>query len=416
MPIFLNIWKSITHNWTAVISHETFHVVTANAISPREEPPPLHKSLPSRDQGNQFRRRTILLCVLVLVAAVTVFAWSRKPTAAVVATAAREVVDLVVVSGRLRAVREAAVGVEISGTVEEALVREGDRVTAGQPLARIGLIDYGAQREQALAHRDTNAAEAAAATLVATQARNDLRRTEELANGGVTSESELETARNLAARLGASETSAHARLSEDESALRLLERQLEKRTVRAPFAGVVTRRSVEPGQSVGPGAALYLVAEMTQTEIYAETDENNVDRLHSGQVATVIAPAFRNQPFQARLTQIGPRIDWDRGVIGLRLAPENPPDFLLPNMTVDVNIEVGRYPQALTLPASAVIRVREGNFVMMVMGDRFERRAVTVVGENPLYVAIEGLAPGTQVAKEATKARIGPRYQMLVAK
>jgi hypothetical protein len=63
-----------------------------------------------------------------------------------------------------------------------------------------------------------------------------------------------------------------------------------------------------------------------------------------------------------------------------------------------------------------VIRVREGNFVMMVMGDRFERRAVTVVGENPLYVAIEGLAPGTQVAKEATKARIGPRYQMLVAK
>ena len=123
-------------------------------------------------------------------------------------------------------------------------------------------------------------------------------------------------------------------------------------------------------------------------------------------------PAFRAQPFQARLSQIGPRIDWDRGVVGLRLSPENPPDFLLPNMTVDVNIEVGRYPHALTLPVAAVLRAREGNFVLAVQGDRFERRAVTVVGENPIYIAIEGLAPGSQVAKEATKAKVGPRYRM----
>lgn len=345
-----------------------------------------------------------------------VFGMTRRPVATVVTTEIREVVDLVVVSGRLRAVREAAVGVEISGTVEEALVREGDRVVAGQPLARVGLVDYEAQRAQANARRDTSAADAAAAALAVAQAQSDLKRTEELSARGITSISELETGRNLAARLGAVENAARARLAEDESALRLLERQLEKRIVRAPFAGVVTRRSVEPGQSVGPGTALYLIAEMTQTEIYAETDEANLNRLRPGQVATAIAPAFRTQPFKARLSQIGPRVEWDRGVIGLRLLPENPPDFLLPNLTVDVNIEVGRFPQAVTLPVTAVLRARDGNFVLAVQGDRFERRAVTVVGENPTSIAIEGLAAGSQVAREATKAKVGPAYRMSVDK
>ena len=340
----------------------------------------------------------------------------RKPVAAVVSPEVREVVDLVVVSGRLRAVREAAVGVEISGTVEEALAREGDRVTAGQPLARVGLVDYTAQRDQAIARRDTSAADVTAAALTAAQARNDLKRTEELATRGVTSASELESGRNLAARLSASERAAQARLAEDEGSVRLLERQLEKRIVRAPFAGVITRRSVEPGQSVGPGTALYLVAEMTQTEIYAETDEANLGRLHLGQIATAIAPAFRSQPFKARLTQIGPRVDWDRGVVGLRLTPENPPDFLLPNMTVDVNVEVGRFPQAVTLPAAAVLRGRDGNFVLLVQGDRFERRAVKIVGENPTSIALEGLPAGAQVARDATKTKAGPRYQFSTAK
>lgn len=352
---------------------------------------------------------------VALVAAIVAIGTKRQATATVVTPTIREVVDLVVVSGRLRAVREAAVGVEISGTVEEALVREGDRVAAGQPLARLALLDYEAQRAQASARRDTSAADAAAAALAAAQARSDLKRTEELSARGVSSPVELETARNLAARLAAVENAALARKAEDEGALLVLDRQLQKRIVQAPFAGVVTRRSVEPGQSVGPGTALYLVAEMAQTEIYAETDEANVSRLRTGQAATVIAPAYRSQPFPARLSQIGPRVDWDRGVVGLRLLPENAPEFLLPNMTVDVNIEVGRFPQAMTLPVSAVLRARDGNFVLSVQSDRFERRSVTVVGENPTSIAVTGLDPGIQVAKEVTKVKVGPSYRMSAA-
>ncbi|MBL9210550.1 MAG: efflux RND transporter periplasmic adaptor subunit [Opitutaceae bacterium] len=352
-----------------------------------------------------------------LVVAGLLVAWfvRRPPTAVVVAPEVREVVDLVVVSGRLRAIREAAVGAEIGGAIEEALVREGDRVTAGQELARLSMLDYDSQREQARAARATSAADVEVAALAVAQARRDLARVAELARGGVTTSAELETVGNLAARLAAAENAARARLAENDAALAVLERQLAKRSVRAPFAGIVTRRSVEPGQSVVPGTALFLVAEMSAVEIYAETDENNVQRLRVGQPATVIAPAYRDQPFPAKLDQIGPRVEWDRGVIGLRLTPAQPPAFLLPNMTVDVNIEVGRYPQALTLPAAAVLRARDGNYVMLVEGDRFTRRAVKVIGENPAHVALEGLTAGDRVARDATKVTADARHRMTAA-
>ena len=357
-------------------------------------------------------RRWIWISVLVVILSVGVVRISRPDSAEVIAPVVQDVVYLVVVSGRLRAVREAAVGVEVSGMVEEALAREGDLVTSGQPLLRVGLIDFEAQRQQALARRDTRAADVQAAALSAEQAGKDLRRAQELSRAGVNSPAELEAASSLAARLDAAETAARARLAEDDSTVRLLDRQLEKRIVRAPFAGVIIRRSVEPGQSVGPGAALYLLAEMTETEVYAETDENNVGRLKTGQPATIIAPAFRDQPFQARLTQIGPRVEWDRGVIGVRLKPETLPAFVLPNMTVDVNFEVGRYPNATTLPPSALLRTRDGTAVLVARGDQFERVPVTVLGENPTAVALTGIAPDDRVARQATRVTAGRTYRL----
>ena len=385
--------------------------MSAPAPQPAKEPQPPPEARASARRPRRLTRVWIVLAVVLLAGALA-YGLVRRPEAVVVTVEVREVVDHVVVSGQLRAVREAAVGVEIGGTVEEVVAREGDHVVTGQELARIGLVDYEAQRQQSLARRDSSAAEAVVAALLASQSKADLRRTEELSRSGILPVAELETARNAVARLEAAEASARARREEDESALRLLDRQLEKRIVRAPFAGTVTRRAVEPGQSVGPGTALFLIAEMTRTEIYAETDENNVGRLHVGQPATVIAPAFRTRPFQARLTQIGPRIDWDRGVAGLRLTPENPPDVLLPNMTVDVSIEVARLPAAQTLPVSAVLRSRAGDFVLLATGDRFERRAIKVIGENPTTIAIENLPPGSRVAREAAKVDAGERYRM----
>jgi hypothetical protein len=62
-----------------------------------------------------------------------------------------------------------------------------------------------------------------------------------------------------------------------------------------------------------------------------------------------------------------------------------------------------------------VLRARDGNFVMLVDGDRFTRRAIKVIGENPAYVAIEGLTTGDRVAREATKVTADARHRMTAA-
>jgi HlyD family secretion protein len=337
------------------------------------------------------------------------------PSLAVVTARAREVVEVVVVSGQLRAVREARVGVEVGGTVEEVAVREGDRVAAGAVLARLRLFDFEQQLAQAEARRLNAEKELALAEADRVLAEREAVRIGRLFAQTVVSEDEQDRATAGRARAVAAVEAARARLNDAGVQIELVRRQADKREVRAPFEGLVVRRLVEPGQSVTTGEALLWIAETAQQEIYVETDENNLAKLRAGQRAIVAAPAFRNRPFEAVLTQIGPRVDWDRGLIGLRLTPGTLPDYARPNMTVDVSIESNRWSGAPALPAAAVLRERTGAAVLVVEGDRLIRRPVTVLGENPQWIAVEGLAAGAQVAANAAGAQVGRRYRFVAA-
>ncbi len=70
------------------------------------------------------------------------------------------------------------------------------------------------------------------------------------------------------------------------------------------------------------------LADLRVTEIYVETDENNLDRLRTGR--RTCSTAFRDQPFTGTLVQIGPDVDSGRGVVGLRFTPDRLPDFVRP--------------------------------------------------------------------------------------
>ena len=352
-----------------------------------------------------------LVVVGVLAGGFGVF---RPPAQLPVVTArTREVVEVVVVSGQLRAVREARLGVELGGTVENVAVREGDRVKTGAVLLRLHLLDFEQQLAQAEARRLSAEKELALADADRLLAERDAARLGQLFAQKVIAQDEQD--RTTAARLRAvaAVEAARAHLQDTTVQIDYIRRQADKREVRAPFDGQVVRRLVEPGQSVTPGEALLWVAETAQQEIYVETDENNLAKLRTGQRAIVAAPAFRERPFDATLTLIGPRVDWDRGLIGLRLTPRNLPDYVLPNMTVDVSIEANRWGGALALPAAAVLRDRSGAAVLMVDGDRLTRRTVKVLGENPQWIALDGLPAGARVAANAATAQEGRRYRFL---
>jgi HlyD family secretion protein len=338
------------------------------------------------------------------------FFLNRPRPAALVQPVTRDVVEVVVASGKLRAVRQSQVGAEIAGVVDTLSVSEGDTVKQGQVLGRLRLGETDARLAGAQA-----ALRAAETTLQGEEsqlvnARQETRRLRELADRKLVPAKELTDA-EAAERFQVSKTeSARARLQEARAELQQVLPEFGKREVRAPFDGVVIQRLVEPGQAVTSSTGWFAVAEMSLTEIYVETDENNLGKLRVGQPAIAVAPAFPDQPFAARLTQVGPNVDSDRGVVGLRLVAEELPPFILPNMTVDVNIEVKRTNGGTALPASAVATQGPPS-VMAVVDGRTVRQPVKVVGRNPEWVAVEGLPPEATVLREIAGAREGQRVR-----
>ncbi len=360
--------------------------------------------------------RTQLLLGLALLAAAGLFTWraNRAIPAEVVQAETRDVVEVVVASGRLRAVRQSGVGAEVGGLVDSLEVREGDRVVAGQLLGRLRASEVSAQLTEqrsvvVTAERGLRREQVALA-----QARSDLARAETLAQRKLIADDAVERARTAVRDGEAAVAVAAARIEEAGANLRRSSPEFAKREVRAPFAGIVVARLVEPGRAVAAGQEWFQVAEMSNTELYVETDENNLGRLRVGQAAVAVAPAFPAEPFAATLSQVGPNVDSDRGVVGLRLLPKTLPAFALPNMTVDVSIEVNRLSSAMALPVTALARDRAGDFVLLVGDDgRLVRQSVEIVGRNPGVAAVKGLPDGARLVRDPGTYKAGTRIEPL---
>lgn len=357
------------------------------------------------------KKRILAAAVLAVLAGGAALYAMRPQPVAVVSPVRRDVVEVVVASGKLRAVRQSMVGAESSGLVESVEVTEGDAVKSGQLLGRLRLGETDARLAGSLA-----SLRAAQTNLRGEESQlesdvRELRRARELAERKLVPIAELDAAEAAERVQRAKTDAARARLEEAQAEVDKIRPEFGKREVRAPFDGVVVERMVEPGTSVSAATAWFSVAEMTTTEIYVETDENNLGRLKVGQSAIAVAPAYADRPFPARLAQVGPNVDSERGVVGLRLLAEQLPEFVLPNMTIDVNIEVQRSANALALPASAVSLRGPPAVFVVDDGGRVARRPIGIQGRNPEWVAVTGLDEGAAVLREARTAREGKRVR-----
>ena len=115
---------------------------------------------------------------------------------------------------------------------------------------------------------------------------------------------------------------ARARRRESAAEVERVRPEFGRREVRAPFNGVITDRLVEPGTPVSAAQAWFRISEMDATEIEVETDENNLGKLKLGQPVVAFVPAYPDKPFRGTLTQVGPFVDSERGVVRLKITPE----------------------------------------------------------------------------------------------
>jgi HlyD family secretion protein len=379
------------------------------------------------------RRVTLGVLALALALGLAARAASARKVPAYVAER-RALVQRVVASGRVMPAARVTLGSLSLARVVEVAVREGDAVRAGQLLlrlddaeARAALAQARARVQEAAARLDlvrgvttrTAAESVRRAEVRVAQAERDVERVRRLFDGGsasaaqledaekalVIARSETETALAQAASLadaGADQRLAAAALRQAQAAAAVALAKLDEKEVRAPAAGRILARAVEPGDVVQAGSTLVVLAEDGRTRLTVQPDEKNLAWLREGQEAEAVADAFPAAPFRAAVAYIAPGVDPARGTVEVRLDVAEPPPFLRPDMTVSVNVTVGRKDDALVVPAEAVRDAATDPWVLRVEGGRAVRRPVRLGlrGEGMLEV-VEGLAAGDAVVPPA---------------
>lgn len=292
-------------------------------------------------------------------------------------------------SARVATLSRVDVGSTVTGRVARVTVAEGAQVRAGEVLIELETEELRAVVAQAVA-----AERQAEATLQAS--RTTLRRVQQLVAQGFYSAAQRDDAQRALDVALAQQGSARAATAAARA-------RLTQTAVLAPTDARVLTRQVEPGQIVQPGKALMSLALAGPTQLAAQVDERFLDQLQPGQKATVVADAFADQRFTARVLSIAPAVDAQRGAIEVKFALEQQaPAFLREDMTLSVEVETGRRERALVVPLS-VLRSQASPAnataaVLVASAGRAQERQVRL-GLRTLDAAevTEGLAEGDAV-------------------
>lgn len=372
---------------------------------------PVVPTVTGSSRPSAHRRWLAIAIPLAIVAAVVVWR-AIPPEVDGMPVVRRDVARTLVLTGRVRPAARSLVGATVAGAVREVLVREGDRVRAGQPLVRLDATQTAAavaEARAALAETRVGArAELERAERERDQAERDLARARQLHQADAISARELERATQTAADARAAWDAASARAAAGDSlanvaraqaALEAAQARLALTRLTAPAAATVVARRVEPGDVVTPGQVLLELTLDGRTEIVAFASEETLGHLRQGMPAVVSADAYADQSFPALVSWIAPAVDPAQGTIEVRLALPEPPAYLLPEMTVSVNIDVARRAGALVVPRDAVELVgRDSGWVLLQVDGRAVRREVWlgIMADDGVEI-LDGLVEGDVV-------------------
>lgn len=265
---------------------------------------------------------------------------------------------------------EVKVVAEAEGKVIALGVEEGDRVAKGATLVQIDPTDASlAVRRAELAVRN---------------AQNGLSRAEAMAAERLISTQDLDKAKHDRDLAGQELAEARQRLA--------------KTRVIAPFAGRITVRRVQPGQTVKPGDDLFTLADFEPLVARVFLPEREVIGLKPGQAVRLALRSHEETRFAGRVRQVSPVVDTTSGTVKVTVDAVDPPEHVRPGAFVTVELMRETRPQALLVPRTAVVRELQESFVYVAEGNVARKRAVTLgLQEGDRLEVVGGLKAGDQV-------------------
>jgi len=271
--------------------------------------------------------------------------------------------------GTLRAARGADLSVETAGIVDEINFESGQDVKAGMALVQLRVEDEQARLE----------ALQTSAQLARTQYERNVKQLEAKAISRASLDVDAANLKN-----------AEAAVAEQRA-------MLNKKIVRAPFAGRLGVRLVDEGQYITPGTAVVTLQDLNS--IYADfyLPDQDAVRLQAGQKVRITTSGTGDESFEGTITAIDPKVDLKSRNVLIRATLANTKHRLLPGASAEITIDAGKGERHLTLPQTAITFNPYGSTVYLAMEDGKDEKGQPKLIARQTFVTT-GPTRGDQVA------------------
>ncbi|MBS0399784.1 MAG: efflux RND transporter periplasmic adaptor subunit, partial [Proteobacteria bacterium] len=266
-------------------------------------------------------------------------------------------------TGYVTARREATVSAQITGTLVEVLIEEGEHVADGQVLAR--LDDTAQKATLAQAQAQTSVAQATLAQYQAqlAQAQRDLSRAQDLVGRHLVSQQSLEDAQTQVKSLTAQTDAQRKQIDLALAEVKAARVQLDYCTVRAPFAGVVIAKNAQVGEIVSPFSAgggftrtgVGTIVDMDSLEVDVDVNEAYINRVQPDQPAQAVLDAYPNWTIPAHVIAVIPTADKSKATVKVRIALNQKDSRVLPDMGARVSFLEDTRKNAAIAPLAGVL-------------------------------------------------------------
>lgn len=274
--------------------------------------------------------------------------------------------------------QEAYVTSLIFGRIEKVMANEGDHVKKGQTLVSVAGSQLG--------------------TLVANlqNTRLELNRQQRLMDRGVGIEKQLQDARIAYASARQQLRAIGFNAGEIEN-LATGKQILDAMPLRSPVDGVVLKRMAVTGGPVANGDKLFYIVNLKPVWVRADAYEKDLEKIASGQTATITTAAYPDQTYSGSVKNIIPKINAGNRTASVIIELPNKNEELKPGMFTTVQVLTDAHEQP-SVPASAIQVEGDSTFVLVAENGRtFRRQGVSALADGVNFVTVPGLSLGTKV-------------------
>ncbi len=317
----------------------------------------------------------------------------ESEAAAVVAPVAVETVKVVredlvravIATGTTEPAREANLGPQMTARISKFLVKEGDKVKLGQVLVQLDNAEAGLRVQQ-------TAANAASTRSQYELAKAEYDRLAPLAERGTVTPQQLQ---RLAGQRDSLKAAADAaQVAEADAA-----RNVTNTSVRAPFAGVISKVQMDVGEiaTLMPPSVLVRLVDLSSVDVRVKVHERELARVAIGDAVQAKFPST-GQSASGQVTFISPEIDPRTRNAEIVTRIPNAEGLLRAGMFAELEIKPKGSQEALIIPATAVAGTGESRFVFAVVNNTAERRKIRAAAiDSERVEVLEGLKEGEPI-------------------